>query len=101
MADKGPRQEDLDNAKSYLNGSYPLRFDTDFKIATQLLGIKMDGFGPSCPIDELVADLLRDAVPDASAEACGLPGRRDHRLHSDQARRRTSSWECQFYRAYA
>ena len=46
MADKGPSQEDLDNAKSYLIGSYPLRFDTNSKIATQLLGIKMDGFGP-------------------------------------------------------
>lgn len=46
MADKGPTQEDLDNAKKYLIGSYPLRFDTDAKIATQLLGLQMDGFGP-------------------------------------------------------
>ncbi len=46
MADKGPSQEDLDNAKSYLIGSYPLRFDTNAKIATQLLGLRMDGFGP-------------------------------------------------------
>jgi len=46
MADKGPSQEDLDNAKNYLIGSYPLRFDTNAKIATQLLGLMMDGFGP-------------------------------------------------------
>ena len=46
MADQGPSQEDLDNAKNYLIGSYPLRFDTNAKIATQLLGLKMDGFGP-------------------------------------------------------
>jgi zinc protease len=46
MADNGPSQEDLDNAKNYLIGSYPLRFDTNAKIATQLLGLKMDGFGP-------------------------------------------------------
>jgi zinc protease len=46
MADNGPSQEDLDNAKNYLIGSYPLRFDTNSKIATQLLGIKMDAFGP-------------------------------------------------------
>jgi len=46
MADKGPSQKDLDNAKSYLIGSYPLRFDTDAKIAAQLLGLRMDGFGP-------------------------------------------------------
>jgi zinc protease len=46
MAEQGPSQEDLDNAKNYLIGSYPLRFDTNAKIATQLLGLKMDGFGP-------------------------------------------------------
>jgi len=46
MADKGPSQADLDNAKDYLIGSYPLRFDTNAKIASQLLGLRMDGFGP-------------------------------------------------------
>ena len=46
MADNGPTQQDLDNAKDYLIGSYPLRFDTNSKIATQLLGLQMDGFGP-------------------------------------------------------
>ena len=46
MADNGPSQSDLDSAKSYLIGSYPLRFDTNAKIATQLLGLRMDGFGP-------------------------------------------------------
>jgi zinc protease len=46
MVDQGPSQADLDNARDYLIGSYPLRFDTNSKIATQLLGLKMDGFGP-------------------------------------------------------
>ncbi len=46
MAEQGPSQEDLDNAKNYLIGSYPLRFDTNAKIATQLLGLRVDGFGP-------------------------------------------------------
>jgi zinc protease len=46
MADGGVSQADLDNAKSYLIGSYPLRFDTNAKIASQLLGLRMDGFGP-------------------------------------------------------
>jgi zinc protease len=46
MAEKGPSKQDLDNAKDYLIGSYPLRFDTNAKIATQLLGLRMDGFGP-------------------------------------------------------
>ena len=45
-ADEGPSQSDLDNAKDYLIGSYPLRFDTNSKIATQLLGLRMDGFEP-------------------------------------------------------
>ena len=46
MSDDGPSQVDLDNAKSYLIGSYPLRFDTNAKIASQLLGLRMDDFGP-------------------------------------------------------
>jgi zinc protease len=46
MANGEVSQTDLDNAKSYLIGSYPLRFDTNAKIASQLLGLRMDGFGP-------------------------------------------------------
>ncbi len=45
MADEGPTQEELDNAKSYLIGSYPLRFDTNAKIANQLFGIMQEGLG--------------------------------------------------------
>jgi zinc protease len=46
MADNGPTPEDLEAAKSYLTGSYALRFDTNSKIATQLLGLMQEGFGP-------------------------------------------------------
>lgn len=46
IADNGPTAEDLENAKSYLIGSYPLRFDTNAKIARQLLGLHEEGFGP-------------------------------------------------------
>lgn len=46
MAENGPTQTELDNAKKYLIGSYPLRFDTNAKIASQLLGLRMDDFGP-------------------------------------------------------
>jgi zinc protease len=46
MADGEINQRDLDNAKSYLIGSYPLRFDSNSKIASQLLALRMDGFGP-------------------------------------------------------
>ena len=45
MADNGPTPDDLDAAKKYLTGSYALRFDTNSKIATQLLGLLEEGFG--------------------------------------------------------
>lgn len=45
MADQGPSVTDLDNAKKYLIGSYPLRFDTNAKIASQLLGILQEDLG--------------------------------------------------------
>ncbi|MDX2156815.1 MAG: pitrilysin family protein [Hyphomicrobiaceae bacterium] len=37
MADTGPTVAELENAKSYLTGSFALRFDTNSKIASQLL----------------------------------------------------------------
>lgn len=46
MAENGPSQVDLDAAKNYLVGSYALRFDTAAKIASQLLGLMQEGFGP-------------------------------------------------------
>lgn len=45
MADNGPTDEELTNAKSYQTGSYPLRFDTNSKIASQLLGVQMEDLG--------------------------------------------------------
>ena len=45
MAEKGPTQQELDDAKSYLTGSYPLRFDTNSKIASQLLAIQLEDLG--------------------------------------------------------
>lgn len=45
MAADGPTEAELANAKSYLTGSYALRFDTSAKIATQLLGIRMEDLG--------------------------------------------------------
>ena len=46
MAEQGPSEDDLDAAKKYLIGSYALRFDTDGKIASQLLGLLQEDFGP-------------------------------------------------------
>lgn len=45
MAAEGPTAEELANAKSYLMGSYALRFDTNAKIANQLLGILQEDLG--------------------------------------------------------
>ena len=45
MASQGPSEDDLDAAKKYLIGSYALRFDTNSKIASQLLGLLQEGFG--------------------------------------------------------
>jgi zinc protease len=46
MAENGPTASDLQAAKDYLTGSYALRFDTNSKIASQLLGLMQEGFGP-------------------------------------------------------
>jgi zinc protease len=46
VAKDGPSEAEFANAKSYLTGSYALRFDTNVKIATQLLGLMEEGFGP-------------------------------------------------------
>ncbi len=45
MAENGPTETELKNAKSYLTGSYALRFDTNSKIASQLLGLLQDDYG--------------------------------------------------------
>jgi len=45
MAEEGPTPEDLDSAKKFLIGSYALRFDTNSKIASQLLGIMQEDLG--------------------------------------------------------
>ena len=46
MRDEGVTEEELEAAKRYLTGAYPLRFDSNAKIAGQLAGIKRQGFGP-------------------------------------------------------
>ncbi|MFT6509071.1 MAG: zinc protease [Parvibaculaceae bacterium] len=43
MAEKGVSEEELANAKTYLTGSYPLRFDSNEKIANQLHALQMGG----------------------------------------------------------
>lgn len=45
IAAEGPTAEELAKAKSYLIGSFPLRFDTSDKIAAQLLEIQLEDLG--------------------------------------------------------
>jgi zinc protease len=45
LAESGPTEEELIKAKSFLAGSYALRFDTSTKIAEQLVQIQLDELG--------------------------------------------------------
>jgi zinc protease len=45
LAEEGPTEDELAKAKSFLTGSYALRFDTSGKIAQQLVQIQVDGLG--------------------------------------------------------
>jgi zinc protease len=45
LAKDGPSAEELEKAKKYLIGSYPLRFDTSAKIATNLLDMQFEELG--------------------------------------------------------
>jgi zinc protease len=45
MADNGPTQAELDEAKAFLKGSYALSLDTSSKIAGQLTQIQIDNLG--------------------------------------------------------
>ncbi|HSM20371.1 MAG TPA: pitrilysin family protein [Hyphomicrobiales bacterium] len=45
LAEEGPSAEELEAAKSYLKGSYALRFDTSDKIAGQLVAIQLEELG--------------------------------------------------------
>lgn len=45
MAEEGPTAAELAEAKTFLTGSYALRFDSNAKIAGQLLGIQQQNLG--------------------------------------------------------
>ncbi len=46
VALNGLSEEELEKGKTYLIGSYPLRFDTSLKIASQLVHIQLEGRTP-------------------------------------------------------
>jgi zinc protease len=45
MAAEGPTAEELEEAKTYLTGSYGLRFSSNSAIARQLLGLQQQNLG--------------------------------------------------------
>ncbi len=45
MRDRGATEAELADAKTYLTGSFPLRLDTNDKIAGMLVGIQLEGLG--------------------------------------------------------
>lgn len=45
MAEHGVSDKELSDAKTYLTGSYPLRFDSNSKIAGELLAIQQENLG--------------------------------------------------------
>ena len=66
MADEGPTQQELDEAKSYLKGSQMLQLDTSSKLASGLLQYQLDRL----PIDYLEKrNAIVDAVTLADAKA--------------------------------
>jgi zinc protease len=46
LASDGPTEHEVEEAKRYIIGSYPLRFDTSPKIAGELLSLATNGFEP-------------------------------------------------------
>lgn len=47
MVEDGMTEQELADAKSYLTGSYPLGFDSNAKIAGNMMGVRLDGL----PVD--------------------------------------------------
>ena len=45
LAQNGPTLDELERAKSFIQGSYPLNFDTSTKIAAQLVQLQVDDLG--------------------------------------------------------
>jgi zinc protease len=45
IAEQGPTAEELESAKAYLTGAYPLRFESSVSIASQLLWIQIEDLG--------------------------------------------------------
>ncbi|RVV98186.1 insulinase family protein [Mesobaculum littorinae] len=65
IAEEGVTEAELDEAKTYLTGSYPLRFDGNGPIADILVGMQMEGL----PIDYIATrnDRIEAVTPEDAA----------------------------------
>lgn len=71
LAADGVTEEELDKAQRYLTGAYPLRFDTNAKIARILVGLQSQGLGPDY-INERNSLIEAVTVEDIRRVAAGL-----------------------------
>jgi len=72
-AETGPTEDELQEAKDYLIGSYPLRFTTSRQIANQLLYIQLDDLGIDYVNERngMIEALTLDDVSEAAARLFG------------------------------
>lgn len=71
FADEGPTQDELNDAKTYLTGAYPLRFTSSTTIAEMLVGIQEEGLGIDY-IDNRNGFIDAVTLDDAKRVAAGL-----------------------------
>ncbi|MCB1380126.1 MAG: insulinase family protein [Alphaproteobacteria bacterium] len=64
MVEEGPSQKELDDAKTFLTGSYALRFTSSMAIAGQLLGLQQQGLAHDyiARRNDLIAAVTLDQV---------------------------------------
>ncbi|MBV9290372.1 MAG: insulinase family protein [Hyphomicrobiales bacterium] len=73
VALNGLSEEELEKGKTFLIGSYPLRFDTSVKIASQLVHIQLEGRTPDWLIERnrLIAAVTNESLKRAAERAFG------------------------------
>jgi zinc protease len=77
FAEEGPTEAELAEAKAYLIGSYPLRFDTSGSIADQLLAIQLEDLGVDYinKRNDMIAAVTIDDIRRVSKRLFGDNGR--------------------------
>jgi zinc protease len=73
VAVNGLSEEELEKGKTFLIGSYPLRFDTSAKIASQLVHIQLEGRAPDWLIERnrRIAAVTMESLKRAAVRAFG------------------------------